>query len=124
MKSILSLAFIVLLSSTGWSQISVREMPQYPGGDVALIQDISNNIIYPDAERTKRTEGVVMIEFTIEEDGSVVNPIVKRGIEGAPELDNAALQAVTKLQKFTPAKEAGKPRAMSYVVPIKFALTQ
>lgn len=122
LKSILSFAFFVLLSSTGWSQVSVKEMPQYPGGDIALIQDISKNIIYPEAELTKGTEGVVIIEFTIQEDGSIVNPIVKRGIDGAPALDNAALIAVKSLKKFTPAKEAGKPIAMFYVVPIKFAL--
>jgi len=63
-----------------------------------------------------------MIEITVEEDGSLNNAKVLRGIKDCPAMDEAALKAVKKLKPFTPAKENGRAVPLSMVLPVRFVM--
>ncbi len=48
-------------------------MPSYPGGLSRLYQFIAQNLIYPKESRRKGIQGVIVIQFTISEDGEMIN---------------------------------------------------
>ncbi len=61
--------------------------------------------VYPEALRAKPVDGKVTLAFDVDVEGRVLDPKVSRG-SGHPELDAAALEAVTKF-RFDPARDGG-----------------
>lgn len=100
----------------------VEEMPRYPGGEVSLRSFIANHVNYPKAAVEKGIQGKVYVSFVIDEDGSVTESKIARGVD--PALDKEALRVINKLPNWTPGKEDGKPVKVSYTVPINFALNE
>lgn len=100
--------------------IAVDEMPSFPGGDKALHTALYKNLRYPEEAYNSNIEGKVLIRFVISKDGSVTNVTVLRSAD--PALDKAALEAVKKLPKFNPGKQAGKPVNVWYTLPIVFKI--
>lgn len=74
---------------------------------------------YPIDDRNTRHAGTVLVEVTVNVDGSVGQVSVKRGID--PVLDQKALDAVRKW-KFAPAQLNSMPVAMCTVVEVNFRL--
>lgn len=74
--------------------------------------------VYPVLARTAGAQGVVIIEATIDIDGSVVATRVLRSI---PLLDAAAFDAVRQW-KYTPARLNGEPVAVVVTVTVNFVL--
>lgn len=95
----------------------VEEMPSYPGGMDALIKFINDNI--REEAKTKGVAGRVIVQFTVDKDGSVTSPEVVRSVH--PDLDKEALRIVGKMPKWNPGKQRGKAVAVKYTVPITFA---
>lgn len=71
---------------------SVEEMPQYPGGDAALLDDVANNIRYPSVAQDNGIEGRVVIQFVVTKNGSVGEVLVVRGKD--PDLDKEAKRVI------------------------------
>lgn len=69
--------------------------------------------MYPARAQSQGIEGWVLVQFTVTETGSVINPMV---VEAQPPgvFDEAAKKAVTKF-KYKPRVEGGKPIAVSNV---------
>ena len=57
----------------------VEHMPQFPGGMVALIKYLNNNVHYPKSEEASGTEGRVMVQFIVETDGSISEVQIQNG---------------------------------------------
>ncbi|MFO7693598.1 MAG: energy transducer TonB [Vicinamibacterales bacterium] len=74
--------------------------------------------VYPEAAKSAKVAGVVIVEATIGATGKVVDAKVLRSV---PMLDEAALDAV-KQWEFTPTLLNGKPVPVVMTVTIKFAL--
>jgi len=88
----------------------------YNGGSQAMNSYITKTIKYP---KGKTTEGKVYVEFFIEKDGKVTSPKVLRGLDA--DFDKVALDAISKMPNWTPAKdEEGKPVKSKMVLPISF----
>ena len=98
----------------------VEEMPEFPGGEMALRQHIANAVKYPDEAVKKGTQGKVHVTFVVTKDGSVANVTIARGVD--PSLDKEALRVVNELPKWTPGKQRGKFVNVSYTIPINFQL--
>ena len=98
----------------------VEEMPEYPGGNPALMDFIQNNLQYPDSGLTLNLQGTVYVNFVIDIDGSVRDVKVLRGIGYG--FDEAAVNVVEKLSNFIPGQQRGKPVQVSFNLPIKFSL--
>ncbi len=98
----------------------VEEMPEYPGGELALRQFIAREIKYPAVASQQGIQGKVYVNFVVEADGSIGRLKVARGVD--PSLDREALRVVSVLPKWTPGKQRGKNVAVSYTVPINFVL--
>lgn len=95
-----------------------EEMPQFPGGQGAMIEWIQKNIKYPEAAKHLTKTERVMVKFIVTKDGSVKDAKVVRSVN--PELDKEALRLVRKMPKFTPGKQDGKPVNVAYILPIAF----
>ena len=100
--------------------ITAEVMPEFPGGEAALLQYINNNIKYPEAAIEYKIEGRVPCMFTINIDGSVSNITAIRPVD--PELDKEAVRVITGLPKFKPGTIDGKPARVRYTVPVRFRL--
>lgn len=100
----------------------VEEMPQFPGGEKALMEYIAKNLTYPQEARDKGVEGRVFIGMVIEKDGSVNEVKVLRGIGGG--CDEEAVRVIKALPKWKPGKMKGEPVRVSYLMPINFKLAE
>jgi TonB family protein len=100
--------------------VVVQKMPDYPGGDVELLNFIKNNIRYPEKAKADGIEGKVIIRFIINPDGGVEGLTVLKSIN--PLLDAEALRVVSMLKGFTPGTQAGKAVYVNYQVPVNFSL--
>ncbi len=93
----------------------VEDMPELIGGMNAIYQHLR----YPEIARQVGIEGRVVVQFIIDEQGRVVDPVVVRGIGGG--CDEAAVEAVKKVQ-FTPGRQRGRAVRVRYSLPIVFRL--
>jgi periplasmic protein TonB len=98
----------------------VEDMPEFPGGELALRQFIANSIKYPVIAQENGIQGRVYVQFVVDADGSVSDPRIARGVD--PSLDKEALRVVSLLPKWKPGRQRGKPVRVSYTVPINFQL--
>lgn len=98
----------------------VEEMPEFPGGEMALRQYIASAIKYPEIAQEKGIQGKVYVNFVVGKDGSVVNCSIARGVD--PSLDKEALRVVNALPKWKPGVQKGKTVNVSYTIPINFVL--
>jgi protein TonB len=96
------------------------EMPSYPGGPKALMDEIYKNITYPVDAREKGIEGRVLVRFVIDKDGKATQPAISKGL--CPSIDNVVLAAISKISRFAPGKMAGKPVSVWYALPLTFKL--
>ena len=100
--------------------LSVEENPEFPGGPAKLLEYIQKNLEYPEAARENEIQGRVFVGFIVEEDGSVSNVKILRGIGYG--CDEEAIRLVNSLPKFKPGKQRGKPIRVYYTLPIVFKL--
>ncbi|MEO0079096.1 MAG: TonB family protein [candidate division WOR-3 bacterium] len=76
--------------------------------------------VYPDMARSAGIEGNVVVEATVEVDGSVIDARIMQS-SGNQSLDAAAIAAALKA-KFTPAKQRDKPVRVLVAIPYRFTL--
>ena len=100
----------------------VEEMPTFNGGEPASEFRIfvSRNLRYPESAEENGIEGRVIIQFAVDKNGDVVDPVVVRSI--SPELDKESLRVVSSSPKWTPGKQGGKAVKVLYTFPINFIL--
>ena len=98
----------------------VEQMPEFPGGDDAMMKFIQRNIKYPDMERESDIQGRVVIGMVVNQDGSLSDIVVKKGVSSG--IDKEALRVVRLMPQFKPGKQSGKPVRVRYLIPIMFKL--
>lgn len=98
----------------------VENMPEFPGGDVALRTYIVQNVKYPEIAKENGLSGKVFVQFVINQKGEVQDVKIARGVD--PALDKEAIRVVQNLPKWKPGSQRGKPVKVSYTVPINFQL--
>ena len=77
--------------------------------------------IYPKKAQDKGLQGIVYIQFFINEEGNVTEALVKKGIPNTG-LNDAALEAVKK-SRWEPAQQNNKKVGVWQTVPVKFELS-
>lgn len=97
-----------------------EKMPQYPGGDMELLKFIASNTQYPEAAKTEKAQGKVIVRFIVDSEGKVKDAVISKGVH--PALDSEALGVVGKLSRFIPGSDGGKPVNVYYYLPITFSL--
>ena len=101
----------------------VENPPEYIGGQAAMIEFLTQNIVYPKAEREKGIQGTVYVTFIVETNGNLSNVKVIRGVNKA--LDTEAVRVVNLMSKRWKAGTfKGKPVRVQFNLPIKYALEE
>lgn len=126
MKRILHLLLLFALLSTPMCDIYAQkkktkdkiEMPEYPGGVVAMQEFILSEVRYPDEARINGDIGEVLVGFTIDSQGALSGVRVLKSVSKA--LDEEAVRVVKKMRYWTPGKRNGKPVRAEMSIPINF----
>lgn len=98
----------------------VEESPGFPGGDIARIRYLQENIRYPQMARESGIQGTVYVTFVVEKDGRVTDVRILRGIGGG--CDEEAIRVINAMPRWNPGKQRGKPVRVQFNMPIKFTL--
>ena len=98
----------------------VEEMPEFPGGMSECMKFLGKNIKYPTISQENGVQGRVIVQFVVNTDGSIVDPVVVRGVD--PYLDKEALRVIKMMPKWSPGKQRNKPVRVKYTVPVMFRL--
>lgn len=98
----------------------VDEQPHFPGGEHGLTTYINRTREYPYNAHANGIEGRVLCSFVINEDGSVSDIRIVRGVETS--LNEESVRIIKKMPKWEPGREQGKPVKVRYVIPIVFRL--
>lgn len=102
--------------------VVVEDPPLFNGEkpEVGFRKYIQENLKYPTIAAENGIQGRVMVQFTVNRKGEVVNATVVRGID--PSLDKEALRVVMASPKWTPGKQRGRTVSVLYTFPIVFVL--
>ncbi len=100
---------------------SLPDMPQFKGGNDAFRTFKALNMKYPDKVKKLGIEGLVMVTFVIDKDGSVTDIKIIRG--ASPSLDAEAIRLTRHMPDWEPGKLNGKPVKCLYGTTYEFLLT-
>jgi periplasmic protein TonB len=125
----------------------VDEMPQFPGGESALLKFLGKNIKYPTVARDCGCDGTVFLSFIVNTDGSISNINYLRRLKGCETtrtdedgkqtryrvvkgpcsesgeiMEEAARKVVEAMPNWVPGKQNGKLVRVQYNLPVKFTL--
>lgn len=95
-------------------------MPEFPGGQAALLQFLSKNMKYPSIAQEMNIQGRVIVRFVVDRDGSITDPEVLRSVD--PHLDREALRVISSMPKWKPGYQRGSTVRVKYTVPVTFQL--
>ncbi|MCO6460539.1 MAG: energy transducer TonB [Saprospiraceae bacterium] len=99
----------------------VEQQPEFPGGIGAMYKWIGENLKYPSEARNNGLQGKVIIQFTVEKNGSIENvKVVRDGVGGGA--GDEAMRVVKKMPNWKPGKQNGKNVRVQYTLPVTFKL--
>ncbi|WP_144603433.1 energy transducer TonB [Algoriphagus algorifonticola] len=97
-----------------------ESIPTYDGGNESLREFLKMNLVYPKTAKRMGKEGVVLVEFYIDEEGEIHNPKVKNA--NFTSLEKEAIRLVKKMPNWIPASQNGIPVGVNFQLPIHFKL--
>lgn len=96
----------------------VEKMPEFPGGEKALMKFLAEHTEFPTYERELGLGGKVVSEFTVNEDGRVSDiKILKSPGSG---FSKSVTKVVNMLPAFKPGMQQDRPVKVRYVLPFTF----
>lgn len=98
----------------------LQTLPEFPGGMIELMKWLQKNLQYPADAQSRKVEGMVMVSFIINTDGTISEPKVEKGVEAS--LDYEALRVVKMMPAWKAGQENGKPCRTMFAIPIVFKL--
>ena len=99
---------------------SVEQMPQFPGGEAALMKFLQSHINYPPMAAENNVQGRVVVQFVVDKTGKVGEVKIVRSVD--KDLDKEAARVCASLPKFTPGRQNGQAVAVWYTLPVTFKL--
>jgi len=98
----------------------VEQMPEFPGGEDAMMAYIQKNLKYPKQAVENNIDGKVVVNFVVNESGDISDVKVMRGIKYG--CDEEAMRVVRGMPNWKAGKQNGKAVKVSYSLPITFQL--
>lgn len=98
----------------------VEDMPEFPGGIENLLNFVRQNLNYPSFCREYNIQGRVLVQFTVNELGDVIDAEVVKSVH--PLIDNEALRLVSIMPRWKPGMQRGKGVRVRYTIPLTFKL--
>lgn len=97
-----------------------QSSPFFPGGEEALLEFLSQNIIYPRSCQEHGIQGRVYASFVVEADGSITDININRSPH--PDMSEETIRVLSLMPNWIPGMINGKPVRVKYSVPIMFRL--
>lgn len=119
--SIDCLAQSPVTDTTGTIYYKVDVPPEFPGGETALAKFLSKNIHYPRSAQENGASGTVFIQFVINENGKIINPVSK-SLDMDTSLQRESIRVVHLMPDWKPGLVGGKQVSVQYNLPIKYTL--
>ena len=117
---VLLMAGSVNVSAQDEPMLQPEIAPEYPGGTVAMLSYIQQNLKYPEGAKEQEIQGRVIVQFTVETDGTVSDVNVVKSVD--PLVDAEVVRIVSDMPAWKPGMHEGKPVRVSYSIPIRFRL--
>ena len=99
---------------------TAEQMPEFPGGMKAFRAYLDQHLDYPPKAKAAKKEGVVVVRFIVERNGSISDAQIARRLEAT--MDTAALEVIETMPDWIPARDNGKAIRCRYSVPVTFKL--
>lgn len=96
-------------------------MPKFPGGYAGMQRYFENNITYPEAATNDGVDGVVNVNFTVDENGKIISPTVTGSKLGFG-LEEEALRVIKNMPAWTAGSVKGKKVKTRFSLPVRFQL--
>ncbi len=104
-------------------QTIAEVMPEYEGGQAALMNFISKTMVYPQNAIDNEIQGKVFLGFVVSSTGALEDIRVIRGVPGGEELNKEAIRVIKLTNgKWKPGSQGGVNVNVSYTLPIVFHL--
>lgn len=97
----------------------LTESPRFAGGLKRFKQFLANNIRYPSEARQNDIMGKVYVRFIVEEDGSISDPEILKGIGGG--CDQEVIRVISLSGNWVPGKYRGQITRMYAIQPVNFS---
>lgn len=101
------------------SSDKVEVMPEFKGGNKAMMEFLMMNMKYPESAIKAKQQGKAVVGFVVGKDGTVSDVYIVKST-GYDVLDNEAMRVVKSMPAWEPGKQKGKPVDVKYFVPITF----
>ncbi len=106
---------------------SVEELPQFPGGQLAMLRFLAQNIKFPNSlDKINYKTGPIIVRFIVAPDGTLHDITIDSQAVLVPEAEKgmddyriSIIRAVEKMPRWTPARLGGETVAMLYSIPLK-----
>jgi protein TonB len=95
----------------------------FPGGRAAFVQYLKENLHYPQEAMDLGIQGKCYFTFTVEEDGSITEVKVTRGIPRCMQCDKEAVRLIKNMPKWKPTIENGKAVRSTFTSFLYFHIT-
>ncbi len=96
----------------------VDEQPQFPGGEVALVDYINRSRRYPADAYSRNIQGRVLCGFVVNPDGSISHISIIRGVENS--LDKEAVRLLADMPRWVAGKVNNRAVPVHCILPIVF----
>lgn len=98
-------------------------LPDFPGGQQALINYLQTNLVYPEDAKELGIEGKVYVSFVVFEDGSIQQVTILRGIKGNNSCEKEVLRLIKRMPNWIPGKDnVGNELKARVKIPVVFNL--
>jgi TonB family protein len=98
----------------------VEHMPSFPGGQSALLRFMAENLTWPESCKESTVGGMMVVQFTVEPDGSITNSKVVKSLH--PDFDQVGLNLVNRMPTWIPGRRRGMPTRTQMNLPIRIKL--
>ena len=98
----------------------VEEMPQFPGGEAALVDYVSKNLRYPAKAMENGIQGRSIIRFVVDKEGNITNVEAIRPFNET--CDAEAIRVVKAMPRWKPGRQDGRNVPVFYTIPIVFKI--
>ena len=99
----------------------VEVMPEFKGGNKAMMEFLMMNMKYPESAAKAKQQGRAVVGFVVRKDGTVSDVHITKSA-GYAVLDEEAMRVVKSMPAWESGKQKGKPVNVKYFVPITFRL--
>lgn len=100
--------------------IYAERMPEFPGGQQALLNYINKYSRYTELAKEYKINGTIYVSFVVDESGNVVDTKIERGIGYG--MDEMLASVIKNLPDFSPAMQNNQIVKVRLMLPVKFEL--